>query len=151
KSGRTGLAQNRLAVSTIIEDVQGEDVDDLTAGANATWTAMGRAALADGRVAVLSLAAGVGSRWTQGAGVVKALHPFCKLGGKHRTFLEIHLAKSRKISRIAGTPIPHVFTTSYLTDQPIRDFLSRTKNYHYDGPVVLSRGKSVGLRLVPTT
>ena len=28
-----------------------------------------------------TLAAGAGSRWTQGAGVVKALHPFCKLGG----------------------------------------------------------------------
>ena len=40
---------------------------------------------ADGAVAVVSLAAGAGSRWTQGAGVVKALHPFCKLGGKHRS------------------------------------------------------------------
>ena len=32
--------------------------------------------------AVVTLAGGVGSRWTQGAGVVKALHPFCKLGGQ---------------------------------------------------------------------
>jgi hypothetical protein len=30
---------------------------------------------------VVSLAGGAGSRWTQGAGVVKALNPFCKLGG----------------------------------------------------------------------
>ena len=37
--------------------------------------------------------------WTQGAGVVKALHPFCKLGGRHRTFLEVHLAKSRRVNR----------------------------------------------------
>ena len=29
----------------------------------------------------LTLAAGAGSRWTQGAGVVKALHPFCRFGG----------------------------------------------------------------------
>src|SRR6185312_12576348 len=129
KSGRTGLAQNRLAVSTIIEDVQGEDVDDLTAGANATWTAMGRAALADGRVAVLSLAAGVGSRWTQGAGVVKALHPFCKLGGKHRSFLEVHLAKSRRIGRQAGTPLPHLIATSYLTHDAIEQFLSAHNQY----------------------
>ena len=50
-----------------------------------------------GEVAVVTLAAGAGSRWTQGAGVVKALHPFCKLGGRHRTFIEMHLAKSRRI------------------------------------------------------
>ena len=52
-------------------------------------------ALAEGRVAVVSLAGGVGSRWTKGAGVVKALNPFCKLGGRHRNFIEVHLAKSR--------------------------------------------------------
>src|SRR5256885_7154798 len=50
----------------------------------------------------LTLAAGAGSRWTQGAGVVKALHPFCKLAGCHRTFLETHLAKSRRTSRQTG-------------------------------------------------
>ena len=37
-----------------------------------------------GEPAVVTLAAGVGSRWTQGAGVVKALHPFCKFG-RHAT------------------------------------------------------------------
>ena len=37
-------------------------------------------ALASGSVAVVSFAGGVGSRWTQGAGVVKALNPFFKLG-----------------------------------------------------------------------
>ena len=54
------------------------------------------------KLAVVTLAAGVGSRWTQGAGVVKALHPFCKFGGRHRTFLEVHLAKSRRIGQLAG-------------------------------------------------
>src|SRR5205823_3578129 len=38
---------------------------------------IGQAALKCGEVAVVTLAAGAGSRWTQGAGVVKALHPFC--------------------------------------------------------------------------
>ena len=47
-------------------------------------------------MAVVTLAGGAGSRWTQGAGVVKALNPFCRLGGQHRTFLEVHLAKSRR-------------------------------------------------------
>ncbi len=39
----------------------------------------GEAALRDGEVAVVSLAAGVGSRWTTGAGVVKAVNPFVML------------------------------------------------------------------------
>lgn len=51
-----------------------------------------------GELAIVTLAAGVGSRWTQGAGVVKALHPFCKFAGVHRTFIETHLAKSRRNS-----------------------------------------------------
>ncbi len=109
------------------------------------WTA-----LRNGEVAVVTLAAGAGSRWTQGAGVVKALHPFAKLGGRHRTFLETHLAKSRRISHLAGTPIPHIFTTSYLTQEPTRDFLRKHDNYGYAGPLILSPGRSVGLRMVPT-
>jgi REP element-mobilizing transposase RayT len=112
--------------------------------------ARGLDALRAGEAAVVTLAAGAASRWTQGAGVVKSLHPFCKLGGRHRTFLETHLAKSRHISRLAGTAVPHIFTTSYLTHGPIAAILEARKNYGYEGPLVLSRGKSVGLRLVPT-
>ena len=110
----------------------------------------GRQALAEGKVAVVTLAAGVGSRWTEGAGVVKALSPFAKLAGIHRTFLEVHLAKSRLTGRQAGTLPPHVFTTSYLTHVPIEDFLSAEKNYHYAGPLLLSSGRAIGLRMVPT-
>ncbi len=110
----------------------------------------GLAALRAGEAAVVTLAAGAASRWTQGAGVVKSLHPFCKLGGRHRTFLETHLAKSRHIARLAGTAVPHIFTTSYLTHGPISAVLAARKNYGYAGPLLLSRGKSVGLRLVPT-
>ena len=150
KGGRTGLAQNRLPLGTIIEDVMPEDVDDVTSGgASPAWTALGRAALADGSVAVLSLAAGVGSRWTQGAGVVKALHPFCKLGGRHRSFLEVHLAKSRRVGREAGTPLAHLIATSYLTHDPIEKFLAARDNYAYEGPLRLSPGRTVGLRMVP--
>src|SRR5205823_8234475 len=110
----------------------------------------GLAALRNGEVAVVTLAAGAGSRWTQGAGVVKALHPFCKLAGRHRTFIEAHLAKSRRISRLAGLPLPHIFTTSYLTHEPTARLLVRQNNYGYEGPLYLSPGKSVGLRMVPT-
>ena len=76
-------------------------------------------ALADGAVAVVSLAGGAGSRWTQGAGVVKSLNAFSRLGGKHRNFIEVHLAKSRRIGRLAGNLPPHIITTGYLTHDPM--------------------------------
>ena len=100
-------------------------------------------------MAVVTLAAGAGSRWTQGAGTVKALHPFCRLGGKHRTFIEVHLAKSRRIGRLGGNPLPHVITTSYLSHKPTQEFLGRQEFYGYKGPLFLSEGLSVGLRLIP--
>ena len=149
KSGRTGLAQNRLPATTTIENVRPEDVYDATAGLPDKFRQTGLAALVAGEVGVISLAAGAGSRWTQGAGVVKALHPFCKFAGTHRTFIEVHLAKSRRISRLAGAPVPHIFTTSYLTHQPIEEYLARQNQYGYGGPLILSPGRSVGLRMVP--
>jgi hypothetical protein len=152
KEGRIGLAQNRLPPSAVIEDVQEGDVADaskLKSEASAL-TASGLAALKRGELAVVTLAAGAGSRWTQGAGVVKALHPFCKLGGRHRTFMETHLAKSRRVSRLTGAFIPHIFTTSYLTHAPTEEFLVRQNHYGYEGPLLLSPGKSVGWRLIPT-
>jgi hypothetical protein len=151
KHGRTGLSQNRLPPSTTISDVRAEDVTDLTSrrGRDPLWMKMGTDALAAGQVAVLSLAAGVGSRWTQGAGVVKALHPFCKLGGRHRTFLEVHLAKSRRAGRAAGAPVPHLIATSYLTHGAIQEFLAARDYYGYGEHLHLSPGRSVGLRMVP--
>ncbi|MDH3674643.1 MAG: UTP--glucose-1-phosphate uridylyltransferase [Anaerolineae bacterium] len=149
RSGRIGLAQNRLPVNSKIEDVRPDDVYDATDGMPDAFQEIGLEALASGAVAVVSLAGGAGSRWTKGAGVVKALNPFCKLGGRHRTFIEVHLAKSRRISRICGTELPHVITTSYLTHAPIEAFLKTEANYGYRGPLTLSLGRIVGLRLVP--
>ncbi|HSG16372.1 MAG TPA: UTP--glucose-1-phosphate uridylyltransferase [Anaerolineae bacterium] len=149
RSGRIGLAQNRLPVNSQIEDVSRDDVFDATAGIPDRYRKLGLDALADGAVAVVSLAGGTGSRWTKGAGVVKALNPFCKLGDRHRTFVEVHLAKSRQIGRLCGTTLPHLFTTSYMTQQPIEAFLKMTSDYDYEGPLILSPGRIVGLRLVP--
>ena len=149
RAGHIGLAQNRLPVSTRIEDVSRENVVDATQGIDASFRRMGEEALASGAVAVITLAGGAGSRWTKGAGVVKALSPFCRLEGKHRTFLEVHLAKSRRTSRISGRAVPHVITTSYLTHEPTQQHLIWEHNYRYEGPLHLSRGRAVGLRLVP--
>ena len=149
RSGRIGLAQNRLPVNSQIEDVKPDDVFDATAGVPERYRDLGLEALAAGAVAVISLAGGTGSRWTKGAGVVKALNPFCKLGGRHRTFVEVHLAKSRQTGRLCETTLPHVFTTSYMTQQPIEAFLKMAGDYDYEGPLTLSPGRIVGLRLVP--
>ena len=164
RSGRIGLAQNRLPASTVIEDVQPGDVVNLAGGQGSReqmskqptthnpQPTTGLQALRDGRVAVVTLAAGVGSRWTHGAGVVKALHPFCKLGGKHRSFLEVHLAKSRYTGRLAGMPVPHIITTSYLTHEAIADYLdthSGNRRGNHEGSPYLSPGRAVGLRLIP--
>ncbi len=151
KEGRIGLAQNRLRADTQIEDVKAGDVTDFTLPAIRTQvTRQGEAALRNGELAIVTLAAGAGSRWTGGAGTCKALHPYAKLGGHHRTFIETHLAKSRQASRVFGATIPHIFTTSYLTQGPTAEFLARMGNYGYEGPLHLSPGKSVGLRMIPT-
>jgi hypothetical protein len=142
RSGRIGLAQNRLPVTSLIEDAEADHVDD-------RHRAAGLDALAEGRVAVVSLAGGVGTRWTRGAGVVKALNPFCKLGGRYRNFIEVHLAKSLRVSRECGSPLPHVITTSYLTHEAIAAHLAAEHNYDYRGPLLLSPGRSIGLRMIP--
>ena len=149
RAGHTGLSQNRLPATTVIKDVQPGEILDSARDATDADREAGARALANGELAVVSLAAGAGSRWTEGAGVVKALHPFCKLAGRHRSFIETHLAKSRQIGRLYGTMPAHVFTTSYLTHAPIEEFLKANDYYGYPGPLRLSFGRSIGLRLVP--
>jgi hypothetical protein len=149
RSGRIGLAQNRLPARTVIEDVGADDVIHADSEPTPSCRALGEAALADGQAAVLTLAAGAGSRWTQGAGVVKALHPFHRFGGKYRNFIEVHLAKSRRTGLRSGTPVPHVVTTGYLTHAPIERYLNRQEPGGCGDLLHLSRGMSVGLRMVP--
>lgn len=147
RRSRIGLAQNRLPASITIEDVRPRDVVDASAGVEERVRSLGREVLTAGRVAVVSLAGGAGTRWTRGAGVVKALNPFCRFSGHYRSFLDVHLAKSARAGRIYGSPVPHVITTSYLTHEPIRDYVD--EHAGNDGLVLLSPGRSIGLKLVP--
>lgn len=149
RSGRIGLAQNRLPVNSRVEDVSPEEVTDARRAVSGAVRRSGEDALAEGAVAVVTLAGGIGTRWTKGAGVVKALNPFAKLGGRHRTFVEIHLAKSRQVSRTYGQAVPHVITTSYMTHGGVEQWLQREGSYGYEGPLLLSPGRFVGLRMVP--
>jgi hypothetical protein len=168
RAGRIGLAMNRLAPSTKIEDVPAGDLFNLSSSAGrsplagdgtasrapnrpqaGSYREAGEAALRRGECAVLTYAAGVGSRWTQGAGVVKALHPFAKFAGHHRSFADVHLAKSRHTAALYGADVPHLFSTSNLTHAPIEHTLRTAYPAAFDRTVFLSPGRSIGLRLVP--
>jgi hypothetical protein len=148
RAGRIGLAMNRLPPNTRIEDVAPGDLFDAVR-ADPALARAGEAALRRGEVAVVTYAAGVGSRWTQGAGVAKGLHPFAKFSGRHRSFIDVHLAKSRRVGAAYGAPVPHVFTTSHLTHAPITAYLEANYGAALGREVFLSSGRSIGLRLVP--
>ena len=148
-SGRIGLSQNRLPANTQVTDVPRDELFDSTMDRAAFIEDAGKEAIRQGKVAVVTLAGGVGSRWTRGAGVVKALHPFAQFQGMHRNFIEVHLAKTRKSSKDSSYPVPHVVTTSYLTHDPITNWLESPSGQDYASQVTLSPGKYVGLRMVP--
>ncbi|WP_207423641.1 UTP--glucose-1-phosphate uridylyltransferase [Desertivirga brevis] len=146
QKGRIGLSRNRLPAETLIEDVKAEEIQKLE---KVTVGERAENAIRSGEVGVMSLAAGVGSRWTKGAGVIKAINPFVEINNLHRSFLEIHLAKTRKAASKWQARIPHIVATSYLTHSAIELKLKETGNFGYDGPVYLSEGRSIGQRFVP--
>jgi hypothetical protein len=149
RRGRIGLARNRLSPDTEILDVNSGDAIDAQAGCSPEAIKWGEEALREGQAAVVTLAGGVGSRWTRGAGVVKAANPFVFIEGRHRCFMEVHLAKSRKTGRRFGVEPVHLFTTSFLTHSAVEKHLRQNANFGYSGPLYLSPGKSIGMRMVP--
>jgi UDP-N-acetylglucosamine pyrophosphorylase len=150
KLGRIGLAKNRLPISTIIEDVKKSEIASQKDLNVRGLIDIGLKSLQNRELAIITLAGGVGSRWTKGAGVVKSLNPLAKFAGKHRNFLELHLAKTRKIELSLSTKLQHVFTTSYLTHPAISNFLQNDQIYNTNHSIYLSQGKVIGLRLFPT-
>jgi hypothetical protein len=150
KSGRIGLAKNRMPINTIIEDVKKSEIANQNELNVQGLMDLGIQSLQNREVAIITLAGGVGSRWTKGAGVVKSLNPFAKFAGKHRNFLEVHLGKTRQIELSHSVRLQHVFTTSYLTHNAISRFLQIDKKYSKKDSIYLSQGKVIGLRLLPT-
>lgn len=146
RCGRIGLAANRLPAHTEIDDVLPGDVAPFDA-ITAEQRQRGAAALARGEVAMVTLAGGLGTRWTRGAGVVKALNPFWPRDGAWRSFLDVHEAKGRRAARRWGIAPVQAITTSWLTHEPIAAWCRREA-----GPTtpLLSPGRGVGLRMVPT-
>ena len=148
KSGMIGLAQNRLAGNVSISDPMDHEIEQIGEAEYRSLADVGVKSLKNRELAIVSLAGGAGSRWTKGAGVVKSLHPFSKFAGKHRNFIEVHLAKNQKTARSIDTVIPHVFTTSFLTHDAVQQFVH--SNYNGNESILLSEGKFIGLRLYPT-
>ena len=82
-------------------DVEETDVCDLRCLPEKHLSDLGQLAISNDEVGVVTLAAGLKSLDT-GCRCMQALHPFPILG-KHRSFLEVHLAKNRKTSSQYGT------------------------------------------------
>lgn len=152
QSGIIGLRENRFTREKRIKDadlsevlfVPKDDHPDFP-----RWRALGETALRRGEAGVVTFGAGLGSRWS-GVGVVKLISPFVMIKGRHRSFLEIHLAKSSKTGYEFGYPIQHVFTTSFLTHRAIENTLTARQNYGFPGEIYLSHSLSTIQRLYPT-
>lgn len=147
RQGQIGLARNRLPLESVIEEVDPNSIGKLD-----SWNgdiASATKAIQEGRVGIMTLAAGLGSRWTSGAGIIKALNSFVEIDGLHRSFLELHLMKTRKVAEELGADIPHIIATSHLTHQGIEEKLWATQYYGYEGSVYLSPSRSIGQRFLP--
>jgi hypothetical protein len=150
KRGEIGLRENRLPLTTAISNVGNDEFSHLEHEmADPHVHGLGVAALKRKEVATVSFAGGVGSRWASGSVVVKSVSPFLKVAGRYRTFLEMHLAKSRKTSELSGHRAPHIFTTSYLTHHAIENYLKQFNYFDYEGPLYLSPAKTIGHRVYP--
>ncbi len=154
KRGYIGLAKNRLPADTSIEDVDYDEIlhyekEYKKGEQEESFLKTGVDALKRNEVAVVTFAGGIGSRWSHGAAVVKPINPFLMIEGKYRTFMEIHLAKSRLAGEKSGQKIQHVFTTSYLTNDAIATYLKKFDYFNYEGTLYLSPAKSIAHRVYP--
>jgi UDP-N-acetylglucosamine pyrophosphorylase len=150
REGKIGLAENRLPSGTRIQDVSEDEILHFREDENNTkYYSHGIEALKRNEFGVVTFAGGMGSRWTRGAAVVKPVNPFVWMEGKHRTFLEIHIAKSRNTASLYGCKIPHIFTTSYLTHEAVSNFLKRFHYFNYREFIHLSSAKTIGHRVYP--
>ncbi len=114
--------------------------------------AAGDGASRGGAVAVVTLAAGAGSRWTQGAGVVKALHPFCE-ARRAATAPSSRSTWPRAAASRAGVrhrrPARHHHELPDARADRRLAALRTRSGYGYAGPVHALAGPAVGLRMVP--
>lgn len=119
RSGALDPATNRL---TAVPEPMRTPAIDLAApsdGERARLTALGREALAAGRVASLIMAGGMATRFGGGAkGVVPVVADRPDI-----SFFAVKLADIARRARDAGGPVPAVVMTSFATDADVRAHL----------------------------
>ena len=150
RTGKIGLRRNRLP-GPVSDARPGDVVIPPPEGSplHRELRRRGNQALREGKAAVVTLSGGAGSRWAGGSGVIKALNPFLFIEGRHRSFLEIHLAKSEKTARETGYRLPHAFTASPLNRAEIGAALRRSRENSFSGRLYLSPSPFLLRRLIP--
>lgn len=139
--GKDRDSRNRL--SGTVEPPAPGDIEDLPAEGtpeHARCREAGLAALSRGEVALCVLAGGMATRM---GGVVKALVE--ALPG--HTFLDLRLAESEHLERMAGAPVPLWLMTSEATEGPTREALGPRLRPEDDRCVTFEQ--CVSLRLTP--
>ena len=94
-------------------------------GTRAEARERGEELLADGKVALLLVAGGRGSRL--GWDGPKGCFPLAPLSGK--SLFEIHAAKILRLRSIYGAPLPWYIMTSSATDEATRDYFQRQDHF----------------------
>ena len=152
RAGRIGLAQNRLPASVTIEDVAPgrRDRQPLPWTADADGRRCGERALAAGEVAVLALAARGGKPLDAGGRRGQGPAPLLPFPGP---LPQLHRGPPGQEPAARRAPVRRrraLYHLHQLSD-PRADptFPREQENYGYPGPLMLSPGRSVGLRMIP--
>jgi hypothetical protein len=132
RSGRIGLAQNRLPASSHHRGRAPEDVSRRHRGAARELTSPAGWSAGRGRGGRGDAGRRRGQPLDQGAGVVKALHPFCRLGGGTAAS-----SRSTWPRAAASAAVRHAAAARHhhqLPDpRPDRGYLAARGNYGYEG------------------
>ena len=150
RSGRIGLAQNRLPARARIEDVHGAMTRcDVTRGLASHYRQTGMEALAAGKVAVVTLAGGAGSRWTgrrRGEGAESVLQTRrASIAASSKSTWPRAADQPSCAARRAARHHHQLPDARRDRSPPAR----ANENYGYPGPLLLSPGAVIGLRMVP--
>ena len=109
RSGHISMRKNHLSAQSSLDNICKQEVEQQPTQRHFEQA---EKLLQQGCVATLTLAGGLGSRWSGGAGVVKALAPVAKFHGKWRSFLELNLRKFHQADQTARQHI--VFPVVFL-------------------------------------
>ena len=143
KAGQIGLAKSKLPANYTVEDAKVDKVYPTDEAGKARFQKEGDAMIANSEVMEVTLAAGMGARFT-GGDVAKPAYPVLKVDGQYRSFIELQTAK---------TPLtaPHAIIEGHLTEGAIDRLAKITNNFgRGEKGVYLSKGHNITHRFIPT-